>query len=339
RTSVESLIGTLKKHGIPDVQTVYFPGVDLYTHVSDTALPGQRDYLRTVIDSAVGQVLQAYRDAGALGSTYVLFIADHGHTPVLDDDRHALQAEGDGEPTSLITQTGFRIREMDLDVSEEEDDDDADEEAQDYQAVVAYQGAMAYLYLADRSTCPAVRSRCDWNRAPRWQEDVVPMLQAFDLANRTGVGVPELEGTLDLIFSRPPRPPGQDALPFQVWDRGRLVPVAEYLTRHPRPDLLDLAARLEGLGAGPYGHRAGDILLLAKSGLERPIEDRFYFSNKFRSWHGSPTAQDSRIPLIVAREGASGDDIRKRVTGAVGGRPTQLSITPLVRALLDSEPR
>ena len=339
RTSIESLLGTLKKHGIPDLQTVYFPGVDLYTHVSDSALPGQRGYLRTVIDSAVGQILQAYRNAGALEHTYILFIADHGHTPVLNDDRHALEAEGEGEPTSLIKRTGFRIREMDFDVDDEEGDDADDAEEQDYQAVVAYQGALAYVYLADRSICPTVASRCDWNRAPRWEQDVLPLIEAFDAANRTGTGVPELRGTLDLILSRPPRPPGQDALPFQVWEGGRLVPVAQYLTSHPRPDLLDLAARLEGLGAGPYGHRAGDILLLAKSGLERPVEERFYFSNKFRSWHGSPTAQDSRIPLIIAHQGESGAAIKARVGDAIGDQPTQLSITPLVRALLEASRR
>lgn len=345
RASVESLLGTLEERGIPDLQTIYFPGVDLYTHVSETSLAKQRQYLREVIDSAVGQVLDAYRKAGALDETYILFIADHGHTPVLGDDRHALGAEGDDEPTSLISRTGFRMREMDLDVDDDEgDDDDADE--QDYQAVVAYQGAMAYVYLADRSTCPRVEDRCDWNRPPRWAEDVVPMLRAFDAANRTGAVVPGLRGTLDLILSRSPRPVGADALPFQVWDGDRLVPIAEYLTSHPRADLLAFESRLEGLAAGPYGHRAGDILLLAKSGTERPVEDRYYFSNEYRSWHGSPTAQDSRIPLIVAHGSRSGAEIERNVRSAIGANPTQLSITPLVRALLgpatagaDSAPR
>ena len=333
RASVESLIGTLEERGIPDLQTIYFPGVDLYTHVSETSLAKQRQYLRQVIDSAVGDVLAAYRKAGALDDTYIVFIADHGHTPVLSDDRHALGAEGKDEPTFLITRTGFRMREMDLDVDDEEgDDDDADE--QDYQAVVAYQGAMAYVYLADRSTCPRVEQRCDWNRAPRWQDDVVPMLRAFDAANRTGAILPALRGTIDLILSRPPRPVGTDALPFQVWHGDRLVPIAEYLASNPRPDLLAFEERLEGLAAGPHGHRAGDILLLAKSGMHRPVEERYYFSNEFRSWHGSPAAQDSRIPLIVAHGSRTGSEIEREVRSAIGDHPTQLSITPLVRALL-----
>lgn len=339
RTSITSLIESLEKLGIPDVQTVYFPGVDLYTHVSDAALSEQRMYIRQVIDSAVGRVLAAYREAGALESTYVVFIADHGHTPVINDDRHSLGADGEGEPTSLIERTGFRMREMDLDVDDEDGDDANDASEQDYQAVVAYQGAMAYVYLADRATCPAVKDSCDWSRAPRWKEDVLPMLRAFDAANRLGAVVPELQGTIDLVFSRPPRPPGQDALPFEVWDGNRLVLIREYLARNPRPDLLQLESRMDALSAGPYGHRAGDIVLLARSGMERPIEDRYYFSNQFRSWHGSPTAQDSRIPLLVARAGESGVEIRRRVRAATGESPTQLSITPLILELLDAAPR
>lgn len=68
--------------------------------------------------------------------------------------------------------------------------------------------------------------------------------------------------------------------------------------------------------------------------MKHPVEDRYYFSNEFRSWHGSPTAQDSRIPLIVAHGSRSGSEIERQVRGAIGANPTQLSIAPLVRALL-----
>jgi hypothetical protein len=104
--------------------------------------------------------------------------------------------------------------------------------------------------------------------------------------------VPQLRGTLDLVFAREPRAPGESALPFQIWDGERLIPIGEYLAKNPRPELLELEARLEGLGAGPQGHRAGDVLLLARTGAERPLEQRFYFSGHYRSWHGSPTAQE-----------------------------------------------
>lgn len=322
--AAEILIESMRQHGPADLQVVYFPGVDLFTHMARDPIPDQREYVSTVIDRAVGEVLNEYRRAGLLERTYIVFISDHGHTPVLNDDRHALEAEGDDEPPALIERAGFRMRPFSLDV------DDAD----DFQAAVAYQGAFAYVYLADRSTCAAPGARCDWSRPPRLEEDVLAVVRAFDEANRSGAHVPELRGTLDLILARDPRGAGTDALPFEVWDGGALVPVAEYLARNPRPDLLDLDARLRGLGAGPHGNRAGDILLLARSGGARPIEDRFYFSGRYRSWHGSPDAQDSRVPLIVARAGVHGSDLRDFVRAAVGDAPAQLSVVRLVEAML-----
>lgn len=323
--AVESLVESMGRHGVADLLTVYFPGVDLYTHVAQDPLADQLKYLRDVIDAAVGEVLDAYRAAGALDGTWVMFVADHGHTPVLPDDLHAMGTEGDDEPPALLRQAGFRVRPFQLEL---------DPEQQDFQAAVAYQGAFAYVYLADRSTCVQPGARCDWNRAPRLAEDVIPVARAFFEASRTGAGVPALRGAIDLVFARPPTPPGQDALPFQVWDGARLVPIAEYLAAHPRPELLDLERRLAGLAAGPYGHRAGDVLLLARTGMERPIEQRFYFSSRYHSWHGSPTRQDSEIPLLVAQPGTPGAAIRARVQRAAGPRPDQLSITPVILDLL-----
>jgi len=320
-----SLLSIIEKRGVADLQVVYFPGVDLWTHVAPDPLTAQRQYVETVVDSVVGQVLGAYRRRHALKDTYVLFVADHGHTPVLSDDAHALGAEGDDEPPAVLRQAGFRVRPFKLTVGDDE---------RDYQAVVAYQGAMAYVYLADRSACAAPGARCDWRRPPRFAEDVLPVVRAFDAANRTGAGVPQLRGTLDLIFAREPRPFGQDAAPYQVWDGERLVPIGEYLRAHPRPDLLDLERRMDGLSAGPYGNHAGDVLLLARTGIERPLSDRYYFSGIYHSWHGSPTDQDSRIPLIVAEPGGDGRQLRALVTGAVGAHPTQLDITRLILALL-----
>jgi hypothetical protein len=331
--SVTKLIAALKEHGVPSLQIVYLPGNDLFSHeaeeprgaTNDEPLPLQVAYLESVTDKAIGDVLEAYEQLGVLDETYVLLIADHGHIPVLSDDRHALSTEGDDEPPALIARTGFRLRKFVLTPGETE---------QDYQAVVAYQGAIAYLYLADRSTCPAKGDRCDWQRPPRLAADVMPVVRAFDKVNKTGDPIPQLKGTLDLIFAREPRPPGQPALPFQIFDGKRLVPIPQYLARHPRPDLLQLNTRMRWLSAGPYGHRAGDILLLARSGLERPLEERFYFSGPYHSWHGSPTEQDSRIPFILARKGDSGERLQAIVDAAISKLPSQLDFVPLVHALI-----
>lgn len=326
RTAIDNLADAIGEHGVADLQVVYFPGVDLYTHVAERPLEMQRSYIATVIDPAISRVLELYRDAGVLDDTYVLVVADHGHTPVLNDDRHALGAEGDDEPVAVIERAGFRMRALSLELDDDE---------HDFQATVAFQGAFAYVYLADRSTCAEAGVVCDWSRVPRMDEDVLAVVRAFDAAHRTGEGVPELQGTLDLILARQPRATTEDALPFQVWDGDALIDMADYFAANPRPDLLEMEGRMDALAAGPYGHRAGDVLLLARSGAQRPIEERFYFSGRYRSWHGSPDSQDSRIPLVIAHGREDGRALRARVEAAVGVEPKQEDIAALILALLD----
>jgi hypothetical protein len=324
--SVDNLLGSMETHGMPDLQVVYFPGIDLYTHLADPPVMEMRRYLQEITDPAIGRILDAYIASGLLERTYVVFVSDHGHTPVIKEESHALGTGKEGEPPELLEQVGFRMRPFTLEPGEDEDD---------YQAAVAYQGAIAYVYLADRSTCANPGERCSWMLPPRLEEDVIPVVRAFDRANRLGEGVPQLRETLDLILAREPRPPGEDALPFEVWDGERLVPIGEYLAATPRSDFPRFEERMRELAAGPYGHRAGDVLLIARSGVNRPITERFYFSRVYSSWHGSPEWEDSRIPIVVARAGSTGEEIRSVVDEVIGDSPSQLDITPLILRLLE----
>jgi hypothetical protein len=328
KDSVPKLLDSMKDHGVPKIQVVYFPGIDLYTHLAADPLPMEVTYLETVTDPLVAQVLDAYRNYGILDQTYIVIIADHGHTPVLRDRRHALGTDTDDGPAAVVKAAGFRPRKFVLNPGRSE---------QDYQAVFAYQGAISYVYLANRSTCPNPGMTCDWKRPPRYRQDVLPAARAFYNSNRTGRPVPGMKGALDLIFARVPTPPGKDTLEYEIFDGHRLVPIWEYLIKHPRPDLVQLDRRMWWLSAGPYGNRSGDILLLTRSGLKNPIKNRYYFSGPYHSWHGSASPQDSHIPLIVARRNYPSANLKKLVDTAVGSQPSQLALVPLVFGLLASE--
>ena len=328
--SVPKLLDSIEKHGVPKIQVVYFPGIDLATHVASDPLASEVNYLETVTDPLVAKVLEAYKDYGISDQTYVMIIADHGHTPVLRDSQHALGADPEQGPAAVVKAAGFRPRKFVLNPGSNE---------QDYQAAFAYQGAIGYVYLADRSTCPNPGTTCDWKRPPRYRQDVLPVARAFYDSNKTGSPVPYMKGTLDLVFARVPTPPGKNTNEFEIFDGHRLVPIWEYLLFHPRPDLIQLNRRMRWLSVGPWGDRSGDILLLTKSGLNRPIQDRYYFSGPYHSWHGSASPQDSYVPLIVARENYSGAKLKKIVDKAIGWEPpSQLSLVPIVRELLVSEP-
>ena len=90
RDSTQKILDAIEEHGLPDLQVVYFPGVDIFTHAAQNPLESQTRYLEHVTDGAVGRILEAYSKAGALDNTYVIFISDHGHIPTIPDERHQL---------------------------------------------------------------------------------------------------------------------------------------------------------------------------------------------------------------------------------------------------------
>jgi hypothetical protein len=260
----------------------------------------------------------------ALHNRYVVVTSDHGHTEVVDDAEHALSTDSDEDPPGVLTRAGFRVRPFELEVS---DDDD-------FNAVLAYQGAMAFVYLADRSTCPKRGQRCDFARPPRFEQDVLVAAEAFFSANQAGKYVRQLKGTLDMVLARRPRPAAERDLPFQVYvGDGRLLPVAEYLKEHPHPSYVALDERLRDLAVGPAGERAGDVILIANNGNRERPQERYYFSFRYHSWHGSPSRQDSEIPLIVAHPGLSTARIAQKTRAALGSEPRLQKFSDLLIAL------
>ena len=311
---------------VPDVLTVYFSGTDLYGHIAHEGPDrARRAYLREVLDPEIGQLARHLRARGALANRWVVVTADHGHQEVLDDEAHMLGVEGEGDPPRVLEHAGFRVRKFALDV-----DEDAD-----FQSVLAYQGAMAFVYVADRSTCPAPKRPCVWSRPPRYQEDVLPVAEAFHAATTTGEHAPRLRGKIDLVLTRRPRPYAEDDAPLEVYvGGGRTLPVASWLADNPRPDYVQLEERLRDLATGRHGERAGDVVLVAVNGDRDTREERFAFSApKYRSWHGSPGKKDSNIPLIVSNAAEPAARIRARVARILGESPRQQKISDVLLAL------
>ncbi len=311
---------------MPDVLTIYFAGTDLYAHVAEEGPDvARRTYLREVVDPQVGKLADKLRARGALEGRFVVVTADHGHTQVVHDATHALSTKDQGTPPALLRKAGFRVRPFKIKVSPKEDD---------FQAVLAYQGAMAYVYVADRSTCADEKQSCDWSRPPRYAEDVLAAAAAFHENNEDGYLVPEMRGTLDMILTRRPQPYAENDLPFEVYvGEGKTVPVEKYLEEHPHPTYVDVASRLRDLGEGPHGERAGDIILLAHNGDRDVPAERYYFASPYHSWHGSPSRQDSEIPFIVGRPGESTETLRGLVRHALGESPHQQKVTDVLLEL------
>ena len=324
----DSLVEAIKGNEVPDVLTIYSSGTDLYAHVADGGPdPARVEYLKDVLEKHFKELREALAAKGALDDTYVVITSDHGHTEVLEDEAHALATSKD-DPPGVLEQAGFRLRPLKLEVAE----------GDDFQAVLAYQGAIAYVYLADRSLCVEKGTKCNWSKPPRYREDVLEAAEAFFINSETGAPISKMRGTLDLIFVRDPTWEGEAPRPYQVYlGQGRTQPVAEYLAEHPRPEYLALEWRLEDLAVGPLGRHAGDVLLLAHNGDRDEPAGRFYFSERYHSWHGSPSRKDSEIPLIVAHRKHSAAELEAIVSPMLGEKPFQQKVTDVVLKLRETK--
>ncbi|HTL37971.1 MAG TPA: alkaline phosphatase family protein [Kofleriaceae bacterium] len=331
KAAIDALTTRLAGDGpMPDVLTLYVSGADLYAHIAKEGPdPARLAYLTEVIDPALGPLVEALRKRNALAHRWVIVTADHGHTQVLHDDQHAI-GTSDHDAPAVLAKIGFRLRPFRQHVAENDP----------YSAVLAYGGPTAYVYLADRSKCPSAQDRCPFSEPPRYREDVLAAADAFYTNNEDGHLVPEMKGKLDMIFVREPRPVREVDLPFEVYiGHGKTQPIDDYLRDHPHPTYVALAERMKDLAVGTHGERAGDIMLLAHNGDRDTPEERYYFAEPYRSWHGSPSKQDSEIPLIVAHPQHSAADIKAWVVPILGEHPLQRKIADLILALRKAPPR
>jgi hypothetical protein len=134
-----------------------------------------------------------------------------------------------------------------------------------------------------------------------------------------------------LILTRKPKPFAEKDAPFEVYVGDRhSMPIAAYLRAHPHPTYVELEARLNDLAAGSRGERAGDIMLIAHNGDREIPDERYYFASEYRSWHGSPSRQDSEVPFIVANPRFAEEQIHQRVSGILGASPRQQKVADVL---------
>jgi len=322
---VDDVTTSLATGTVPDVLTLYLSGTDLYAHIASEGPDKARiSYLEHVVDPLLAKLVAALDARHALAGRWVVVTADHGHTQVVNDDAHALSTKPGEDPPSVLEAAGFRLRPFKRDVDAKDP----------FSAVLAYGGAMAYVYLANRALCPGSKDVCDWKQPPRYEDDVLAAAEAFYKNNADGSVTPAMKGALDMILVRRPRPYAQVDLPFEVYvGDGKTTQVDVWLHEHPHPTYVYVEDRLHDLAVGRYGERAGDILLLAHNGDRDRPEDRFYFAAPYRSWHGSPSKQDSEIPLIVANSAHAAADIGAYVGKLLGDRPFQQKVTDVLLGL------
>ncbi len=314
---VDTVVDELESSPLPDVLTVYLVGIDAFAHAArqgpDTA---RSEYLVEVLDPLFSDLAAALSEAGD-SNRYTVVTSDHGHTEVLSNDLNSLSFGEPDEPTAALKDAGFRVRPMKHRVPADHD----------FSAVVAYQGAFGYFYLADRSTCPKAGEACDWKKPPRYEQDVLAAAEALHRSNRTGAPVSALRGTIDAIIVRSPRGYGvyegaSDLTSFQAFSKRKGDVYTQF------------TERIEQLVNGPAADRAGDLIVLAHNGDRDRPEHRYVFSAPgYHSWHGSPSPRDSEIALIISHPSRASALTGRLIKPLLGGGPYQHKLTDILLAL------
>jgi len=325
---LDQLIGYLDAGGRPDVITAYFMGLDHHSHVHGPA--SQPAYLRDVVDPQIGRLLGTLKTQGMLDGTLFVLVSDHGQIEVVPDDRHSIRL---GFP--FDRELGHVFQALGIDVHDIPGEDPACD------AVMGLNGGLAHVYLQHRAA--------RWANPPRYEEDVLPVAEAFRQMNESGKYEESLRGSLELILVRDAEREGWQGeyrvyLGARSGDQpqrdGQTQPLGDYLAVHPRLGYAGAANRIR-LAASAM---TGDLILVANG------REGYYFGAPTTGVHGGLYPEESEVVLTFAYPGGSPDEIardfiarmRETVAGVIADRcanegdrePSVADIVPAVLALL-----
>lgn len=276
RRNLEAALDYLHSHGMPDVLTVYFMGVDHESHRHGPQV--QLEYLSSVLDGYVGELWQAILESRGHSqpTPMLLLFSDHGQIAVPADDQHSLRLA-----FPLERELGHLFDALGLDVH------DFPGEDPDCDAVVASNGGMAHVYLQNR--------KGRWAAPPAFRRDVLTVGRAFWEAHDTGRYATELHGALAGVLVRNVESDGWNARYQALTPAGELVSLEDWFAAQPADLYSDPVHRLNNL-AGVF---SGDILLVSD------YSRGYYFAAPISGVHGGLHPQDSWATLALGWPEAS----------------------------------
>ena len=311
---LDRLVEHLDAGSRPDVLTAYFMGLDHHSHAHGPA--SQPAYLRDVVDRQIGRLLEALQAHGMLAGALFVLVSDHGQIEVVPNDRHSIRL---GFP--FDRELGHVFEALGLDVHDVPGEDPACD------AVMGLNGGLAHVYLQHRAA--------RWADPPRFEEDVLPVAEAFRQMNETGKYEDELQGSLELILVRDAGRDGWQGAYRVYVGEGRTEPLSSYLAAHPELDYADAANRIR-LAAGPC---TGDLILAANG------RAGYYFGAPTTGVHGGLYPEESEVVLTFAYPGGSPGEIawlRETASGVVADacaneghrEPSVADMVPVALALV-----
>ncbi|NPA93149.1 MAG: alkaline phosphatase family protein [Chloroflexi bacterium] len=257
---LDMAIAEIHTHGLPDILTVYFMGLDAYSHTHGPQAQGE--YIQQTLDSLLGELQEAVEAAAPKGQPPLWVLAsDHGQRAVPEDEHHAIGLKDLG---GIFQAAGLDLL-------------DHPEEGRHSEAVAALNGGMAMVYLRKPGR--------PWREPPDFRQSVLPLAQRFWESHRGGA----LEGALEGVLVRDVAREGWHAPYVALTPDGEFLSLEAWFQAFPRDRVADPVHRIHNM-TSPL---SGDIILLANT------EEGYYFGHTLRGVHGSlhPSASEACLAL------------------------------------------
>ncbi len=294
RYVVKQLIKHIEQHGLPQIVTSYFMGIDKVSH--DGGPAAQMAYLVNYIDPLVGELwrcIEAHLPAD--GELFVSIFSDHGQSEVTNDSDHALRIAPPFKDDLVYLLQAWKRN--------------------------LYRGPWQRLETTDvfmgiNGGCATVYLRNlhgSWADVPDFGRDILPVAYAFWEGHRWGTYGPKLQHALAAVFVRNVQKFGWDA-PYQaLTPDGSIISLEEWFAEHAEGTFVDPVNRLQNL-ASPL---ASDVLLLPNT------DGGYYFGEPHAGNHGGLHPDESYATLFYGWPGAAEADwheVKHHISAAIEAR-------------------
>ena len=310
---VTRAIQNIRRHGMPDLLSIYFGCNDGHSHRHGVA--AQADYIRDFIDPEM-QRLNAELERACPGEDIFWAItADHGQSTLSDEDRERCIWADDYFP--VLNAAGI----------EKVENPRSDHDIEPLDAVVSLgHGAGMGFYIKNKITR-------DWKTLPDFDNELVPVLNNMLRANAQLAPFQDWKfpGCTDFILTRQ-----KFEEPYRVYvneppyeGAGKLIDLEQFFETHTRTGYVRPIERLRGIDH-PHGP---DIVLMLN------YHDHFNINEPggfHPGQHGSLLEDDSITPMIFSGPGVRRDYIAEAFS--LNFAPTVANILGVIMPRADGKP-
>lgn len=262
KSTFNHLFKAMRKGELPDLIAFYISGHDSNSH--EHGAHDQAEYFKKYLDPLFGLFITEFEKHAPIEDFYFLITSDHGQANTIKDQEHVVDHALLGEILGAVPGGGFQLAARKKVLPTDT-------------AIGNMEAGATQLHLINRQTF-------NWADPPRFEQDVIPVADAFAHYGKSG-GRPPF---VDIMLARTSVEQG-----YMVYENGGLVDLETYFQGKDE-QYPDAVRRIRGLNC----ERSGDLIVILD------YSQGYYFGDKPKAGeHGNLCAADALIPFVVSGPG------------------------------------